>query len=65
MWSLVQIQIQRISGRNVWCDVCQCLHVSVDKILDFVVGRTSVVELTIACELDGVVVSMDMHSEPG
>lgn len=49
--------------------MCQCnadvLHCSVAKIFDFTVGKTSVVELTIACELDGVVVNIDIHNEPG
>lgn len=54
---------------NTFYVECQCnadaLHVSVARIFDFVVGKTSVVELTIACELDGVVVSIDIHNEPG
>lgn len=40
------------------------VHDSV-KIFVFDVGETSVVELTIACELECVVESIDMHNEPG
>lgn len=49
-----------------WRTQCRAdeVHDSV-KIFVFDVGETSVVELTIACELECVVESIDMHNEPG
>lgn len=64
---VLRFEINLDSRERYYC-LNQCradeLQVSV-KAFDFAFGRASVVELTIACELECVVVSIDMHNDPG